>query len=102
MDTLNALTIELNAELDEVRRTFRKLVCERHAGDIAWELGLLRAILMGIWEEAMETYDFTLEKLVRDTLEELIAVKYTFTIKGTYKMLRKALRLSQYLNERPF
>lgn len=102
MDTLSALTIELNAELDEVRRAVRKCVCERRTEDIPGELGLLRAILMGIWSEAVETYNSTLERLARDTLEELLAVKYTFTIGGTYRMLRKALRVSQYLNEMPF
>lgn len=102
MDTLNALTIELDAELGEVRRAVRKCVCERRPEDIPGELGLLRAILMGIWSEAVETYNTTLEKLTRDTLEELLSVKYTFTIGGTYRMLRKALCLSQYLNERAF
>lgn len=102
MDTLNALTIELNAELGEVRRMFRKLVCERHARDITWELSLLKSILMGIWSESMETYNPVLENLAREALNELEAVRYVFTIKGMYKTLRKTLRLSQYLNEAPF
>lgn len=103
MDTLNALTIELNAELDEVRRAVRKCVCERRTADIPGEVGLLGAILRGIWLEAVTTHDLTMEKLVADAMDELIyLVGGDKIIERSYRLMRKTLRLTQYLNERPF
>ena len=103
MDTLSALTIELNAELDEVRRDVRKLTCERRTEEIPEAMGLLRAILWGIWKEQLLSYEWTGFKLTVDTLEELERLRShrDRIIERTYKVLRKTLRLSQYLNERP-
>lgn len=105
MDTLNALVIELNAELDEVRRAVRKLTCERRMEDIPGEMGLLRAIVWGILRhEELYEHDTVAQRFAIKTLEaieDLINNK-DHIIERTYKALRKTLRLTQYLNERPF
>jgi hypothetical protein len=66
---------------------------------------LLRALVWGIWRhEELYEHDAAAQRFAIKTLEaieDLINNK-DHIIERTYKVLRKTLRLTQYLNERPF